>query len=108
MNVLMTPPTATISEQSQLRLTRKMTGMQIRVQRQRPMIQERMVASGSGRIVAKSGRIHLHPQDIGGQGPQSYRDGRKIHLCDDMSDEDRLRIVVIGRLRNGYGARTVR
>ena len=35
--------------------------------RQRPMTQERMVASGSGRTVARSGRIHLHLQDIGGQ-----------------------------------------
>ena len=71
MDGLMIPPAATISEQSQLRLTRKMTGLQIRhyqwVLRQRPMIQERMVTSGSGRTVAKSGRIHLHPQDTGGQ-----------------------------------------
>ena len=56
---------------NQLRLTRKMTGMQIRhyqcVLHQRPMIQERMVASGSGRTVARSGRTHLHLQDIGGQ-----------------------------------------
>ena len=68
---LMTPPAATISEQSQLRPTQKMTGMQIRHchwgLRQRPMIQGRMAASGSGRIVARSGHTHLHLQDIGGQ-----------------------------------------
>ena len=68
---LMTPPIATMSEQSQLRPTRKMTGVQIRhyqwALRQRPMIQERMVASGSGRTVARSGRINLHLQDVGGQ-----------------------------------------
>ena len=48
----MIPPIATTSEQSQLRLTRKMTGVQIRQcrwdLRQRPMIQEWMETSGSG------------------------------------------------------------
>ena len=69
MDGLMTPLTAIISEQSRLKQTQKMTGLQTRHcrgdLRQRLMTQGRMATSGRRRTVAKSGRIHPHHQDIG-------------------------------------------
>ena len=71
MDGLMIPLIAIISEQSQLRQNKKMTGLLIRHcqwdLRQRLMTQGRMAASRRERTVAKSGRIYPHHQDIGGQ-----------------------------------------